>query len=137
MRGVQRPDPQGRTAPAAIHGTTWLNAGAVLALWTVASAAATVFKIVADGSRATLATLYGALRGILVSDRATALSFWAMDRRQICWAHLLRKFVAFCAARPTQILVSIRNRLSRGDREMSTRGPPWASASGWGRRQRP
>jgi transposase len=35
------------------------------------------------------------LRGILVSDRATALSFWAMDRRQICWAHLLRKFVAF------------------------------------------
>jgi transposase len=76
-------------------GTTWLKAGAVLALWTIASAAATVFKIVANGSRATLAPLYGALRGILVSDRATALSFWAMDRRQICWAHLLRKFVAF------------------------------------------
>ena len=76
-------------------GTTWLKSGAVLALWTIASAAATVFKIVANGSRATLAPLYGALRGILVSDRATALSFWAMDRRQICWAHLLRKFVAF------------------------------------------
>jgi transposase len=30
-----------------------------------------------------------------VSDRATALSFWAMERRQICWAHLLRKFVSF------------------------------------------
>ena len=58
-------------------GTTWLKAGAVLALWTIASAAATVYKIVADGSRATLAPLYGALRGILVSDRATALSFWA------------------------------------------------------------
>jgi len=76
-------------------GTTWLKAGAVLALWTIASTAATVFKIVADGSRATLAPLYGALRGILVSDRATALSFWAMERRQICWAHLLRKFVSF------------------------------------------
>lgn len=76
-------------------GTTWLKAGAVLALWTIASAAATVFKIVANGSRATLVPLYGALRGILVSDRAAALSFWAMDRRQICWAHLLRKFVAF------------------------------------------
>jgi transposase len=76
-------------------GTTWLKAGTVLALWTIASAAATVFKIVANGSRATLAPLYGALRGILVSDRAAALSFWAMDRRQICWAHLLRKFVAF------------------------------------------
>jgi transposase len=76
-------------------GTTWLKAGAVLALWTIASTAATVFKIVADGSRATLAPLYGALRGILVSDRATALSFWAMERRQICWAHLLRKYVSF------------------------------------------
>ncbi|HVN34334.1 MAG TPA: DUF6444 domain-containing protein, partial [Casimicrobiaceae bacterium] len=68
-------------------GTTWLKAGVVLALWTIASTAATVFKIVADGSRATLAPLYGALRGILVSDRAAALSFWAMERRQICWAH--------------------------------------------------
>jgi transposase len=76
-------------------GTSWLKAGAVLALWTIASTAATVFKIVADGSRATLAPLYGTLRGILVSDRATALSFWAMERRQICWAHLLRKFVSF------------------------------------------
>jgi transposase len=76
-------------------GTTWLKTGAVLALWTIASTAATVFKIVADGSRATLAPLYGALRGILVSDRATALAFWAMERRQICWAHLLRKYVSF------------------------------------------
>jgi transposase len=76
-------------------GTTWLKAGVVLALWTIASTAATVFKIVADGSRATLAPLYGALRGILVSDRAAALSFWAMERRQICWAHLLRKYVSF------------------------------------------
>jgi transposase len=76
-------------------GTTWLMAGVALALWTIASTAATVFKIVGDGSRATLAPLYGALRGILVSDRAAALSFWAMERRQICWAHLLRKFVSF------------------------------------------
>jgi len=30
-----------------------------------------------------------------VSDRATALKFWAMKRRQICWAHLARKFVSF------------------------------------------
>lgn len=30
-----------------------------------------------------------------MSDRATALNFWAMERRQICWAHLLRRFVSF------------------------------------------
>ena len=54
-----------------------------------------MFKTLADSSKATLQPLYGSLRGILVSDRAKALNFWAMDHRQICWAHLLRKFVSF------------------------------------------
>jgi transposase len=76
-------------------GTTWLQAGVMLSLWTIATACATVFKIVANGRAETLKPLYGKLRGILVSDRATALNFWAMERRQICWAHLLRKFVSF------------------------------------------
>lgn len=35
-------------------GTSWLKAGTLLALWTIATTAATVFKIVTDGSRATL-----------------------------------------------------------------------------------
>jgi transposase len=76
-------------------GTGWLKAGVALSLWTLATAAATVFSIVADSSRATLRPLYGALAGILVSDRAKVLGFWAMERRQVCWAHLLRKFVSF------------------------------------------
>jgi transposase len=76
-------------------GTSWVQAGAVRALWTIATKAATVFKILADNSKKTLEPLYGSLRGILVSDRAKALNFWAMERRQICWAHLLRKFVSF------------------------------------------
>jgi transposase len=76
-------------------GTSWLQAGATMCLWTVATATATVFKVLADGSKNTLLPLFGKLTGILVSDRATALKFWAMERRQICWAHLLRKFVSF------------------------------------------
>jgi transposase len=76
-------------------GTSWLQAGAARALWTIATRAATVFKILVDNSKASLEPLYGSLRGILVSDRAKALNFWAMDRRQVCWAHLLRKFVSF------------------------------------------
>lgn len=76
-------------------GTTWLQAGVLLSLWTIATALTTVFKIVANGRKQTLEPLYGELKGILVSDRATALNFWAMERRQICWAHLLRKFVSF------------------------------------------
>lgn len=76
-------------------GTTWYQSGATMALWTLATVAATVFKIVADSTKSTLQPLYGALQGILVSDRAKALNFWAMERRQICFAHLLRKFISF------------------------------------------
>lgn len=76
-------------------GTTWFRAATMCALWTVATRTATVFKIVANGTRETLQELFGNRGGILVSDRATALKFWAMDQRQVCWAHLLRKFIAF------------------------------------------
>jgi transposase len=76
-------------------GTSWFSANLLCSLWTVATTAATAFKIVADGKRETLEKLLGKPRGILVSDRATALHFWAMHKRQICWAHLLRKFVSF------------------------------------------
>ncbi len=77
-------------------GTTWLQAGALLALWTVATAATTVFKIIPNGRRKTLRSeILPTTGGVLVSDRETALKFWVMKRRQICWAHLLRKFVSF------------------------------------------
>src|SRR5690606_10160787 len=73
-------------------GTSWLRAGVMLSLWTVATTAVTVFKIVANGQSDTLKALFVTFGGVLVSDRATALKFWAMQRRQICWAHLIRKF---------------------------------------------
>jgi transposase len=76
-------------------GTSWSQAGVTMALWTLAAAGVTVFKILADSAKTTLRPLYGALSGILISDRAKALNFWAMTERQICWAHLLRKFIAF------------------------------------------
>jgi transposase len=76
-------------------GTDWVQSGKTCSLWTLATAAVTVFKIIANSSKATLQPIFGGLKGILISDRATALNFWAMERRQICWAHLLRKFVSF------------------------------------------
>lgn len=76
-------------------GTTWYQAGVLCALWTIATSAVTVFKILTDGKAATLAPLFGSKLGILISDRATALNFWAMERRQVCWAHLLRKAISF------------------------------------------
>ena len=76
-------------------GTSWKQAGVAMQLWTLATTAVTVFKIILDGSKETLKPLFGKLKGILHSDRAKALNFWAMAFRQICWAHLLRKFVSF------------------------------------------
>lgn len=75
--------------------TSWLRAGIVMSLWTIASAMATVYRIIENGKRDTVRKLYGALRGILVSDRATVFDFWEMAQRQVCWAHLVRKFVSF------------------------------------------
>ncbi|MCA9620145.1 MAG: IS66 family transposase, partial [Myxococcales bacterium] len=78
-----------------MDGTSWLQSGTAMALWTFATTAVTVFKILANGTKKTLATLFRECEGIMVSDRATALTFWAMDMRQICWAHLLRKYTWF------------------------------------------
>jgi len=78
-----------------VDASTWRMAGAYAALWTIATRFVAVFFIAADGRKDTIAKLLGDLRGILVTDRGSQFGFWAMERRQICWAHLIRKFVAF------------------------------------------
>jgi transposase len=75
--------------------TSWIRAGITMSLWTIASAMVTLYRILDDGRSATIRPLYGLLKGILVSDRASVFGFWKMAFRQICWAHLLRKFVSF------------------------------------------
>jgi transposase len=75
--------------------TTWLRSGKTASLWVLATTAATVYKIFDDGCRDTIRPLFGPAHGILISDRATVFSFWAMPLRQVCHAHLLRKFVGF------------------------------------------
>jgi len=76
-------------------GTGWRQAGRSLQLWTVATTVVTVFTILTAGTAQKLRTLFGRIKGILVSDRAKAINFWAMKRRQVCWAHLYRKFISF------------------------------------------
>ena len=77
-------------------GTTWRHRGQYRALWVIATNLVTVYQILDDATAPTLKKLFGQLRGTFVSDRAKALNFWAMKDRQICFAHLLRKFVSFC-----------------------------------------
>jgi len=75
--------------------TSWLRSGKLTSLWVLATTAATVYQIFADGRRDTIRPMFGPRIGILVSDRATVFSFWTMALRQVCHAHLLRKFVSF------------------------------------------
>jgi transposase len=75
--------------------TTWLRSGQLMSLWVVATVAATVYQIFSDGRSGTIRPMFGPRTGILVSDRATVFNFWSMDLRQVCHAHLLRKFVSF------------------------------------------
>lgn len=78
-----------------VDATGWRQGGKARSLWTIATALVTVFAITLDGTREQLRELLTTMRGVLVSDRAPQFGFWAMHMRQICWAHLLRKFVAF------------------------------------------
>lgn len=72
-------------------GTTWYRAHLFRALWVLATRAVTVFGIFESGTKEALAAWMGS-RGILVSDRGSQLVFWDTARRQLCWAHLIRKF---------------------------------------------
>ena len=78
-----------------IDATGWSEAGSAKTLWAIATTSVTAFSIAASGAASFLRAWLGRAHGTLVSDRATVFSFWVMERRQVCWAHLIRKFVEF------------------------------------------
>jgi transposase len=78
-----------------LDATGWLHGGEARTLWVFASALATAFFVACDATRDTLAQLVGKAKGVLMSDRGGQFDLWAMSQRQICWAHLLRKFVQY------------------------------------------
>jgi transposase len=80
-----------------VDATTWYQAGAYRSLWVLATKAVTVFYVAANGTQNALRKWLSEMRGILVTDRGTQFGFWAMDRRQICWAHLVRKFASYAS----------------------------------------
>lgn len=81
--------------------TPWLNLSQLVCLWVVASLEATAFSIVPNGSYKEAWPVFNKKEpseqvGILGSDRAPVFALlWRMDHRQICWAHLTRKFISF------------------------------------------
>ena len=65
-------------------------------LWVMVSAAVTVFLVHRGRGQVAAHALLGALsRAILVTDRWGVYRHWAVEQRQLCWAHLRRDFTAF------------------------------------------
>lgn len=85
-----------------VDATTWRESGKTIQLWTVATTLVTVFKTTVDGTMDSLKRLLRKVTGILVSDRAGQFGFWHMKNRQVCWAHLLRKFVLY-SQKPNEV----------------------------------
>jgi transposase len=93
---VQEAVAHARAQPAKhVDASTWRLNGAYAALWTIAAPLVAVFFVTKNACAETIASLLGTVSGTLITDRGSQFGFWAMDRRQICWAHLIRKFVSF------------------------------------------
>ena len=81
--------------PVHADETSWRQAGAGRWLWVVVSAVATVFRIASSRGSVVIKGLLGEdFGGWLVSDRWSAYAWVAVERRQVCWAHLKRDFQA-------------------------------------------
>lgn len=75
--------------------TGWRQAGAGRWLWVAAGAAATVFRIASSRGSVVIKGLLGEdFGGWLITDRWSAYTWVAVERRQVCWAHLKRDFQA-------------------------------------------
>lgn len=61
-------------------------------LWVASTVLVTVFLIRASRGKDVAKQLLGKVRGILVTDRWCAYSWWPLKKRQLCWAHIRRHF---------------------------------------------
>ena len=80
---------------ANVDETGWKEAGKRCWLWVAVSVASTVFMIATRSSKALNALLGETYQGLVTSDRFKAYLTLAVERRQICWAHLKRNWQAF------------------------------------------
>ena len=67
-------------------------------LWAMCCSTAAFFVVHANRNRQASRTLIGSFTGTLVSDRYNSYKFYTLIR-QICWAHLIRDFVAISEAK--------------------------------------
>jgi transposase len=75
--------------------TGWKEAGKRRWLWVAVSPLATLFHVATSRGGKVISRLVGpTFAGIVTSDRLKSYRALAVDRRQICWAHLIRNLLA-------------------------------------------
>ncbi|MGH3091580.1 MAG: IS66 family transposase, partial [Gaiellaceae bacterium] len=85
-----------RSAPVVnVDETGWRTAGSKRTLWGALTPQAAVFRIAPDRHQREAEALLGEdFPGIACSDRWWAYDYLDPQRRQVCWAHLVRDFTA-------------------------------------------
>jgi len=82
-----------------IDETGWRLRGGKRTLWSALTERAAVFRIAADRHEREAKALLGEdFEGVVCSDRWWAYNYLDPERRQLCWAHLLRDFTAHSEA---------------------------------------
>lgn len=72
--------------------TSWREHRVGVWLWTLVTPLVCIFRIQAGRGTLEARKLLGRFRGVLGTDRLKSYGFWAMGKRQVCWAHLIRTF---------------------------------------------
>lgn len=81
---------------ANLDETSWRRGAAKRWLWVATMSRASLFRIAASRAAKELAPLLGtAFAGIVGSDRYRAYDTLSCERRQVCWAHLVRDFAGY------------------------------------------
>ena len=61
-------------------------------LWVLVTRWVTVFQVHLSRGQAAAKALRGGFGGHLITDRWTGYGWWPLERRQVCWAPLIREF---------------------------------------------
>jgi transposase len=82
-----------RAAVANLDETGWWQGAQRAWLWAMVTETLTLFRLDRSRGRAVVEALLGTeWTGIVGSDRYAAYRYLPLERRQLCWAHLLREF---------------------------------------------
>ena len=69
-------------------------------LWVLATPYAVLFRLFLGRGQEWASQLLGCFTGILTSDRWCGYNHYPSEKRQLCWAHLIRDFKAMCTTGP-------------------------------------